>query len=126
MGRRDASKALALPGVHAVLFARDIPGMNDVSPVRGVHDEPLLATDEVHCVGQSVAFVVAESAALCRQAAALVEVEYEVLPAILTIREAIEQKAFIPHPFFPNHHVIRRGSRRRRSWPRRCASRASA
>jgi xanthine dehydrogenase large subunit len=107
--RRDASKALALPGVHAVLFAQDIPGMNDVSPVRGVHDEPLLATDEVHCVGQAVGFVVAESAALCRKAAALVEVEYEVLPACLTIREAIEQNRFIAHPFFPGHHVIRRG-----------------
>jgi xanthine dehydrogenase large subunit len=107
--RRDARRARALPGVHAVLFAQDIPGVNDVSPVRGVHDEPLLATDEVHCVGQAVAFVVAESAALCRQAAALVELEYEVLPACLTIRDAIEQKAFLPHPFYRNHHVIRRG-----------------
>ncbi|KFE61970.1 xanthine dehydrogenase molybdopterin binding subunit [Hyalangium minutum] len=107
--RRDARKALALPGVHAVFFAQDIPGVNDVCPVRGVHDEPLLATDEVHCVGQAVAFVVAESAALCRKASALVEVEYEVLPACLTIREAIEQNRFIPHPFFPTHHVIRRG-----------------
>jgi xanthine dehydrogenase large subunit len=107
--RRDARRALALPGVHAVLFAQDIPGANDVSPVRGVHDEPLLATDEVHCIGQSVAFVVAESAALCRQAAALVELEYEVLPACLTIGEAIEKSLFIPHPFYPDPHVIRRG-----------------
>jgi xanthine dehydrogenase large subunit len=107
--RWDARKARALPGVHAVLFAQDIPGMNDVSPVRGVHDEPLLAVGEVHCIGQSVALVVAESAAVCRQAAALVELEYEVLPACLTIREAIEKNAFIPHPFFPSTHVIRRG-----------------
>ena len=34
-----------MPGIHAVLFADDVPGMNDVGPVR--HDEPLLATDEV-------------------------------------------------------------------------------
>ena len=73
--RRDATRALALPGVHAVLFAQDIPGDNDVCPVKGVHDEPLLAIDAVHCVGQSVALVLAESAALCRQAAALVELE---------------------------------------------------
>src|SRR5690242_9601283 len=61
--RWDARRARALPGVHAVLFAQDIPGMNDMSPVRGVHDEPLLAVGEVHCIGQSVALVVAESAA---------------------------------------------------------------
>jgi xanthine dehydrogenase large subunit len=107
--RWDARKALALPGVHAVLFAQDIPGINDVSAVKEAHDEPLLAVGEVHCIGQAVAFMVAESAALCRQAAALVEVEYEVLPACLTIREAIEQNAFIEHPFKATTHVIRRG-----------------
>ncbi|WP_224249995.1 xanthine dehydrogenase molybdopterin binding subunit [Hyalangium gracile] len=107
--RRDASRALALPGVHAVVFAQDIPGVNDVCPVKGPHDEPLLATDKVFCVGQAVALVVAESAAICRKAAALVEVEYEVLPACLSIREAIEQNQFIPNPFFPTPHVIRRG-----------------
>ena len=83
--------------------------MNDVSAVKESHDEPLLAVGQVHCVGQAVALVVAESAALCRQAAALVEVEYEVLPACLTIREAMEQNAFIQHPFKATTHVIRRG-----------------
>ncbi|MBN1206880.1 MAG: xanthine dehydrogenase molybdopterin binding subunit [Myxococcaceae bacterium] len=107
--RKEARRALALPGVHAVLFAQDIPGVNDVCPVRGVHDEPLLAVDEVHCVGQSVALVVAESAALCRQAAALVEVEYEALPACLSIREALEQGSFLPHWLYPGPHLIRRG-----------------
>ncbi|MDY7229053.1 xanthine dehydrogenase molybdopterin binding subunit [Hyalangium rubrum] len=108
--RRDATRARALPGVHAVLFAQDIPGVNDVCAVKGVHDEPLLAVDAVYCVGQLVAFVVAESAALCRQAAALVEVEYEVLPAILTIRDAIAKESFLPHPKFPDPHRIRRGN----------------
>ncbi len=108
--RWDAAKARALPGVHAVLFARDIPGANDVTPVKGVHDEPLLAEGEVHCVGQAVALVVAESAALCRQAAALVEVEYEVLPAILTLREAMEKGQYLLHPSKdPKPHTIRRG-----------------
>jgi xanthine dehydrogenase large subunit len=107
--RRDAAKALALPGVHAVLFAQDIPGENDVCPIKGVHDEPLLATDEVHCVGQTVALIVAESAALGRQAAALVELEYEVLPAVLTLREAIEKGSYIAHPMDPHPHKIRRG-----------------
>lgn len=110
VGRRDATRALALPGVHAVFFAQDIPGHNDICPVKGVNDEPLLAMDEVHCIGQSVALVLAESAALCRQAAALVTVEYEVLPACLSIREAIEKGWFLPHPSnHPAPHMIRRG-----------------
>ncbi|SEU16674.1 xanthine dehydrogenase molybdopterin binding subunit [Stigmatella erecta] len=100
--RQDASRARALPGVHAVLFAGDIPGVNDIGPA--IHDEPLLADGEVHCVGQAVALVVAESAAVCRQAARLVELEYEELPALLSIREAMAAGAFLSEP-----HTIRRG-----------------
>ena len=67
------------PGVVAVLLAEDIPGVNNVGSVR--HDEPLLAADEVCYHGQMVALVVGESLRACRQAAALVEVDYEPLPA---------------------------------------------
>ncbi|WP_225414326.1 xanthine dehydrogenase molybdopterin binding subunit [Stigmatella hybrida] len=101
--RQDASRARALPGVHAVLFAGDIPGVNDIGPA--IHDEPLLAAGEVHCVGQAVALVVAESAAVCRQAARLVELEYEELPAVLSIREAMAVGAYLSEP-----HTIRRGA----------------
>ncbi|SEK37556.1 xanthine dehydrogenase, molybdenum binding subunit apoprotein [Stigmatella aurantiaca] len=101
--RQDASRARALPGVHAVLFAGDIPGVNDIGPA--IHDEPLLADGEVHCVGQAVALVVAESAAVCRQAARLVELEYEALPAVLSIREAMAVGAYLSEP-----HTIRRGA----------------
>jgi xanthine dehydrogenase large subunit len=55
----DARRALEVPGVDAVLFARDLPAANQVGPV--VHDEPLLADGEVHCVGQHVAVVFAET-----------------------------------------------------------------
>jgi xanthine dehydrogenase large subunit len=100
--RRDATRARALPGVHAVLFGEDIPGENQVGPV--VRDEPLLAEDEVHFLGQTVAFVVAESADIARRAAALVEVEYEPLPALLSLKAAVEAGAFLADP-----HTIRRG-----------------
>ena len=56
--------ALALPGVHAVLLASDIPGHNRIGPI--VHDEPLLADGPLHAVGQLVALVVGESLAVCR------------------------------------------------------------
>jgi len=90
--RRDANGALALPGVVAVLMAEDVPGQNNVGVSR--HDEPLFAADEVLYHGHIVALVVGESVAACRTAAALIEVEYEPLPAVLTIAEAIARESF--------------------------------
>ena len=90
--RRDATAARQMPGIHAVLFADDVPGLNDVGPVR--HDEPLLATEEVHYHSQPVALIVGDSQEQCRAAAAKVVVEYEALPALLDLRAAIEAKSF--------------------------------
>ncbi|MBS0658175.1 MAG: molybdopterin-dependent oxidoreductase, partial [Verrucomicrobia bacterium] len=100
--RRDATKARGLPGIHAVLLAEDIPGLNDVGAVR--HDEILLAEDLVSFHGHPVALVIGETAEQCRAAAAAVEVEYEPLPAILQVAEAVRQGSF--HTDF---HRIRRG-----------------
>ena len=57
--RRDATKARACAGIAAVLLAEDIPGENNVGPVR--RDEPMLATDEIQFHGQIVAIVVGDS-----------------------------------------------------------------
>ncbi len=85
--RRDASRARTAPGVAAVLMAEDIIGENNTGPAR--HDEPLFARDEVLFHGQVVAVVVGESIAHCRAAAALVEVDYEELPAIVGLPAAM-------------------------------------
>jgi xanthine dehydrogenase molybdopterin-binding subunit B len=87
--RIDFSKALQVPGVVTVLTAKDIPGENNVGPV--VHDEELLASQEVHFLGQAVAVVVGESYAACRAGVAAVQVDCDVLPAIVTLDEAIAQ-----------------------------------
>ncbi len=100
--RRDATKARQAPGVALVLLAEDIPGENNTGPVR--HDEPLLGTDLVQFHGQVVALVVGESLQACRQAAALVEVEYEVLPAVVGIPAALEAGSFLTDP-----HTLTRG-----------------
>jgi xanthine dehydrogenase molybdopterin binding subunit len=99
--RRDAAKARRAPGVAAVLLAEDIPGQNNTGPVR--HDEPLLATDEVFFHGQMIALVVGDSLHACRAAAALVEVEYEALPAVLGIKAAMAQNSYHTDP-----HTIKR------------------
>ncbi|MEP1943620.1 MAG: xanthine dehydrogenase molybdopterin binding subunit, partial [Sulfitobacter sp.] len=63
----------AAEGVVAVLTARDLPFMNDVSPSN--HDEPLLATDSIHHIGQPLFLVIATSHLAARRAARLGEVQ---------------------------------------------------
>ena len=74
----DIAAMKAAPGVVAVLVAADLPFANDVSP--SVHDEPLLATDRVHYMGQPVALVVADTHLAARKAARLLQIEIEAEP----------------------------------------------
>jgi xanthine dehydrogenase molybdopterin binding subunit/xanthine dehydrogenase small subunit len=96
--RRDASAARRMPGIAAVLLAEDVPGHNDVGASR--KDEVLLADTEALFHGHLVAIVVGETLAACRAAAALVEIEYEPLPTVLTISEAIAVESFHTEPNF--------------------------
>ncbi|GAA1157963.1 xanthine dehydrogenase molybdopterin binding subunit [Ornithinicoccus hortensis] len=88
--RLDPGPALQVPGVVRVLTAEDVPGVNDA----GVkHDEPLFPT-EVMYYGHSVAWVLGETLEAARLGAAAVEVDYEVLPALVSVRDAIEAESF--------------------------------
>jgi CO/xanthine dehydrogenase Mo-binding subunit len=86
----DAADALAIPGVEAVLTAKDVPFNRHG---RAIQDEAVLAADRVRMIGDPVAAVVAVSEAVAAEAAARVRVRYEVLPAILSPREALEPGA---------------------------------
>jgi len=99
--RLDVTAARLTPNVACVLTANDIPGINDISPFS--HDEPLLATDEVHCVGQAIAVIFGDTAEACREAARAVVLELQALPPILSIQEAIAAQSFIGAP-----HVMQR------------------
>ncbi|PUB18492.1 xanthine dehydrogenase molybdopterin binding subunit [Yoonia sediminilitoris] len=83
----DLSGVRAADGVVAVLTADDLPFANDVSP--SAHDEPLLATGEVHYLGQPVFLVVADSHLNARKAARLGQIAYTERQPILTIEEAL-------------------------------------
>ena len=100
--RRDASAARALPGIHAVIFAEDLPAARSWGPI--LHDEPLLAEGRVFCVGQTVALVVAEDEECARAAAAAIVLEIAAETPILTIDEAIAAGSFHTSP-----HRIARG-----------------
>jgi len=82
----DTSAARRHPGVVDVVTAADLP-VQRASPAS--RSDALLARDEVLFVGQPVAAVVAEDEATATDAAALVTVEYEVLPAVLDVLAAV-------------------------------------
>jgi len=87
---------LSAPGVVGVLTADDIPGTNDASPIAG--DDPIFADDLVSYHGQSLFAVVAKTRLEARRAAALAEIEYDPLPAVLTIKEAMEKGSLLAAP----------------------------
>ena len=81
--RIDTSRALACPGVAAVVTAADVPGERWYGLIE--HDWPgfVAEGEEVRCVGDVLAAVAACDRHTARAAAALVDVDYEVLPAVL-------------------------------------------
>jgi xanthine dehydrogenase large subunit len=99
----DLAKVRAAPGIILVLTAGDIPGANDVSPI-GAGDDPVFASDTVEFHGQVLFAVVAESQEAARRAARLAKVEYEDLPPLLTVDDALQAEAFV----LPEH-VMKRG-----------------
>jgi putative selenate reductase molybdopterin-binding subunit len=110
----DASKALALPGVHAVLTWRDVPRVRHSTagqpyPEPSPYDAYLL-DHRVRYVGDWVAFVAAETPALAEEALGLIQVQYEVLPAVFDPLEAMKDGApqlhepDTHHPNFGKHN----------------------
>ncbi|MGE5378502.1 MAG: xanthine dehydrogenase family protein molybdopterin-binding subunit, partial [Bacteroidota bacterium] len=100
--RVDTSRAEALPGVLTVLTAQDVP-CNEFGYY--TYDQPVLCgagekpyTDRVRFVGDRVAAVVAETEAIAARARDLIEVEYEDLPVVTDVEEAMRPEAPVLHP----------------------------
>jgi CO/xanthine dehydrogenase Mo-binding subunit len=91
----DTSKAKALPGVVAVITQADVPAGRHGGFVQ---DRTLFASDRVRWEGEPIAAVAATTAAIARQAAALIEVDLEILPAVVDLEEAIAPGAPLLHP----------------------------
>ncbi|HEV2161261.1 MAG TPA: xanthine dehydrogenase family protein molybdopterin-binding subunit [Stellaceae bacterium] len=111
----DISAALAAPGIVGVFTGADlehdgigkipcvVPLKNrDGSRIKMV-EHPLLATDRVRHVGDGVAFVVAESAAAAKDAAELIRVDYDVLPAVADTARAAEPGASLVWDNIPSN-----------------------
>ena len=91
----DASKAEALPGVHAVITHADVPLLEygHLSALGIPADEPLLAKDEVRYKGQPIAVVAAEDEETAMAAVEAIAVEYEERTPLFDIRKAFDSDA---------------------------------
>ncbi len=94
----DTREAEALPGVFAVVTAKDAP---DVKYGRAVIDRPMLARDKVLYRGDPVAAVAADTEATIRKALKMIKVEYEPLPVVLDAEEAMKPEAPTLHEKVP-------------------------
>jgi len=91
----NIEEAKKVQGVVAVLTAKDIPGENQIGHT--IKDEPLLPEDEVMYVGQPLILILAESKKIAEYAIKLIKVDYQELPAILTIPEALKNNSlYVP------------------------------
>ncbi|MYC36629.1 MAG: xanthine dehydrogenase family protein molybdopterin-binding subunit [Chloroflexi bacterium] len=110
----DASAALALTGVTAVIAAQDIADIA-VLPTRESADadelnpprHPALAVDKACYAGQPVAIVLAENIYTAEDAVELVNIDYEILPAVIDPREATSESAPVIHEQFGSNVVLR-------------------
>jgi CO/xanthine dehydrogenase Mo-binding subunit len=115
----DTSSAEALDGVVLVLTARDVP-VNEYGLI--YNDQPVLCgpgsdkegTDIVRFEGDQVALVIAESAEIAEKALSLIKVDYEDLPVVKTLGDALKENATLLHPGRSSnifhHNIIRHGN----------------
>ena len=92
----DLSEARKIPGVHAVLCHKDIPGHNQMGPV--VKDELCLAVDTVTFIGQAIALIAAETEEQCFEAQRHIAIVYEPLETILDLETAIARNSLLGPP----------------------------
>jgi CO/xanthine dehydrogenase Mo-binding subunit len=109
----NTTEAEAMPGVVAVLTSKDL---TDIGPYigRGKNkDQPVIAMDRVIFAGQPVAAVAALDRAAAEEALAKIQVEYEELPAVVSVEEAMREGAPRLHEFAERnlcaHHELVKG-----------------
>jgi 4-hydroxybenzoyl-CoA reductase alpha subunit len=101
----DTARARALPGVYAVITGRDLPRVKfGILPVS--QDEEALCVERVRMVGDAVAAVAAVDEETAERATELIEVEYEALPPLMSIEEALARPEVRIHEYGdgPNVH----------------------
>ncbi|MCR4428205.1 MAG: xanthine dehydrogenase family protein molybdopterin-binding subunit [Caldiserica bacterium] len=107
----DIQEARKLEGVHAVLTAQDIPGSKKIGAV--IEDQDVLSWEKVRFLGDGIALVAADSPEIAEKALELIHVEYEPLPGVFDLLEALKPGAPLVHPERGDnivvHHKVRKG-----------------
>lgn len=110
--RIDTSAAARMPGVVRIVTGADVPrNLNTLLSLLdfGLDDEPLLSETKVAYKGEPVAAVIAETERQAREAVAKVRVDWEELPAVLDVEEAIKPGAPVVNPVYPTNRFIYHG-----------------
>ncbi|BDG60790.1 xanthine dehydrogenase family protein molybdopterin-binding subunit [Caldinitratiruptor microaerophilus] len=112
--RIDVARARQMPGVVAVYMADDLGPLNGPLPLLIPHDDLVhgrtqsaLVKDKVRHLGEAVAFVVAQDRYLAEDAAEAVEVDYEPLPAVHDLLQALDPAAPRVHDDMPDNVAAR-------------------
>lgn len=100
----DVSKAEKLEGVVAVVTADDIPGDNCHGLV--YKDQPVICSDRVRYMGDSVAVIAAETPDIAEKAAELIEIDYDPLPVYSTAKEALAPGAYVIQDNYPGNCIF--------------------
>lgn len=105
----DLSEAEKHPGVVRILTAADVP--HNVYTILtliqvGPEDETVLATDKVRWKGEAIVAILADSERAAHEAAAKVKVDYEVLPAVLSIEDALKPDAPIVNEYHGRNYYL--------------------
>ena len=113
----DTSAAETMPGVVRVLTHKDVPA-NIYTILRLIqvepNDEPVLAEDKVRFKGEQVVAILAETEAIARAAVGAVKVDYEVLPAVFDVEEALKPGAPLVNEYHGHNYFTYEGHHCRR------------
>lgn len=114
----DTSKAESFPGVRAVVTAKDLPDVESKIAELGEgtinlrhQSNNILARDKVLYFGHAIAAIAAIDAHVAEEAAALIKVEYEVLPPVLNVRKAMQADSAILHDDMRTDELGKKGDR---------------
>lgn len=110
--RIDTSQAENMPGVVRIVLGKDVPhNLNTLLSLLdfGLDDEPLISDKKVSYKGEPVAAVIAESERAARDAVAKVRVDWEELPAVLDVEDAVKPGAPVVNEVYPGNLFVYHG-----------------
>jgi CO/xanthine dehydrogenase Mo-binding subunit len=105
LGDLDAYRR-AHPGIHGIFTARDVPGKNCFGVISQFSDQPVFAEHQARFLGEAVAAVVGDSAAIAMLDMKQFPVDWEPLPAFAEIEEALRPGASLVHASRPNNILV--------------------